>query len=375
MTAQWKNTPFTRLAGIELPIVLGAFGGASSAELVAAVSTAGGLGTFGLYGMGPEKIAQAAAEIRALTDAPFALNLWLPFDEASLDEPAPRASTQPDADQFTRYVEPLAPYFDELGLPLPERPARYLIPFDEQIDATVEARPASLSFVYGVPDATIVERCHAAGIQVVGTATTVDEAVALEAAGVDAIIATGFEAAGHRVSFLRKAEESLVGTIALIPRVVDAVRVPVIAAGGIADGRGVAAALALGASAAQLGTAFLACDESAANPPHRAALWDAAQAQATRHGADAEETVLTRVFSGRLARGIPNRMSRELEHSELAPFPVQNWLSGQIKRAAASRGDRDMTSLWAGQAVSLIRHRKAAELIAAITHDVDAILR
>ncbi|HEY5225117.1 MAG TPA: nitronate monooxygenase [Microbacteriaceae bacterium] len=370
MSGTWKQNTFTKLAGIELPIVLGAFGGASSTALVAAVSNAGGLGSFGLYGIGPDAIAQTAADIRAKTTAPFLFNLWLPHDEAA-GAAASTDTAVTAADEYARAVEPLAPYFAELGVPLPPQPDRYLIPFDEQIDATIEARPAALSFVYGVPDAALVERCHGAGIRVVGTATTVAEAVALDAVGVDAIIATGFEAAGHRVSFLEPAEDSLVGTIALVPRVVDAVRVPVIAAGGIADGRGVAAALALGASAAQLGTAFLACDESAANPPHRAALWEQSQAEAA-HTVD--ETVLTRVFSGRLARGIPNRMSRELSLGDVGPFPVQGWLTGYLKREAAATGNRDFTSLWAGQGAPLIRHRTAAALVEAITHDVDAIL-
>ncbi|WP_308468282.1 NAD(P)H-dependent flavin oxidoreductase [Rathayibacter soli] len=375
MPGEWKQTRFTRLAGIDLPIVLGAFGGASSTALVAAVSNAGGLGSFGLYGMGPDAITRTATEIRAQTSEPFLFNLWLPLDdtgaERSLADAAATSETDADADAYNLALEPLTQYFTELGLPLPERPERYLVPFDEQIDATIAAHPSALSFVYGVPDAALVDRCHSAGIRVVGTATTVAEARALDAVGVDAIIATGFEAAGHRVSFLEPAEDSLVGTIALVPRVVDAVRVPVIAAGGIADGRGVAAVLALGASAAQLGTAFLACDESAANPPHRTALWEQSQSTSV-HAID--ETVLTRAFSGRLARGIPNRMSREL-NGEYAAFPVQGWITGYLKRAAAATGNPDFTSLWAGQGVSLIREHTAAAVVEAIIHDVDAILR
>lgn len=357
MTGTWAKNTLTEMLGIDLPIVLGPFGGASSVELVSSVSNAGGLGSYGLYGLTAKRITAIAAEIRALTDRPFALNLWLPMDEAQTQLPGQA--------EFDAYVQTLAPYFDELDLPLPERPDSYLVSFAEQIDAAIAAKPNVLSFVYGVPSADVLERCREAGILVIGTATTVDEAVALDAAGVDAVVATGFEAAGHRVSFLRAAEESLVGTISLVPRVVDAVRVPVIAAGGVADGRGVAAVLALGASAAQIGTAFLACDESAANPPHRAELWSA----------HAAETVLTRAFSGRLARGIPNRMSRELANVRHAPFPVQNWLTGQIKRAAAAQANPDLTSLWAGQSAPLIHHTNSNDLITAIVRDVDAVLR
>lgn len=357
MASHWRNSAFTDLVGTRLPIVLGPFGGASSIELTAAVSNAGGLGSYGLYGYDGDRISQTAAQLRSATDRPFALNLWLPLGGEDV---------LPGPDQFARYLGQLEPYFRELGLPLPTPPERYLVPFAEQVDAAIAASPAALSFVYGVPGKDVVRRCRSAGVLVLGTATTPEEARALEEGGADAIIASGAEAAGHRVSFLRPAAESLIGTISLVPCVVDTVSVPVIAAGGIADGRGVAAALALGASAALLGTAFLACDESAANPPHRAALWSER----------ARDTALTDVFSGRLARGIPNRMSRELrDNPALAPFPVQNWLSAHLKRAAAERGNADFTSLWAGQSAPLIRHRRAAAVVAEIERYLDSHTR
>ncbi|WP_082487922.1 NAD(P)H-dependent flavin oxidoreductase [Leifsonia sp. Root112D2] len=354
----WRSTAFTRLVGIELPLVLGAFGGASSTALVAAVSNAGGLGSYGLYGLGADRIRSVVTELRTLTERPFALNLWLPFDGHEWDLPS--------AQQFADYTRALAPYFEESGLALPEQPATFLPSFDEQLDPVIEARPAALSFVYGVPPQDVLERCRRAGIVTIGTATTPDEARALAAGGVDAIVATGMEAAGHRVSFLRPPEESLIGTMALVPRVVDAVDVPVIAAGGIADGRGAAAALVLGAQAALMGTAFLACDESAANSAHRAKLWSA----------DAETTVVTRAFSGRAARGIPNRMSRELGPSGegLAPFPVQGWLASRIKATAVQREDPELMSLWAGQGAPLVRYHSAADVVAAVVRDVDALL-
>lgn len=354
----WRSTAFTRLLGIDLPVVLGAFGGASSYDLVAAVSNAGGLGSYGLYGLPAERIREVAAELRSRTDRPYVLNLWLPLDGHEQDIPSP--------EQFAAYLQPLMPYFDELGLPAPTPPARYIPEFDEQFDAVIEARPAAVSFVFGVPPEAVLQRCRQAGIVTIGTATTPDEARLLAAAGVDAIIATGMEAAGHRVSFLRAPEESLIGTMALVPRVVDAVDVPVIAAGGIGDGRGVAAALTLGADAALLGTAFLACDESAASTAHRSRLWSG----------EAETTVVTRAFSGRAARGIPNRMSRELGPSGegLAPFPIQGWLAGRIKAEAVRREDADLMSLWAGQGAPLVRHHRAADVVAAIERDVDRLL-
>ena len=332
------STRLTELLGIEHPIVLGPFGGLSSVELTAAVSELGGLGSFGLYGYEAGRIAETAAALRAATDRPFNLNVWLPLTDAATDAPL-------DRDGYDRTVDALRPFFDEVGLPVPaEPPASYLPPFEEQWAAVLEARPAVASFVFGVPPADVVEGARARGIRLVGTATSVDEAIALDAGGVDAIVATGLEAGGHRVSFLREPEQSLIGSIALIPQVVDAVSVPVIAAGGIADRRGVAAALALGASGVQVGTAFLRTRQSAANDAHRAAIGETA----------AHETVLTRAMSGRLARGKLNRAIREIEASgAIAPVPAQNWLTGRFRAEAARQGRGDLQSLWMGQSAPL----------------------
>jgi nitronate monooxygenase len=329
-------TRLTDVLGVDVPIVLGAFGGVSSAELTALVSDRGGLGSYGLYGYPPERIAAAAAELRAATARPFALNLWLPAEE-----PGSRAGT---ADDFMASVDALRPLFDEVGIEPPARPDSYLPDFEAQLDAVIDAMPRVVSFVFGVPSAATIARLHDAGAAVVGTATTVAEAVALEQGGVDVVVATGAEAGGHRVSFLRPAEESLVGTFALVPQAVDAVRVPVIAAGGIADRRGVAAAFALGASGVQVGTAFLRTRQSAAPESHRRSIPATA----------AEETVLTRAMSGRLARGRPNRMMRSITASErIAPFPMQNWLTGRIRTAAAASDAGELLSLWMGQAACL----------------------
>ncbi|MFD4421464.1 NAD(P)H-dependent flavin oxidoreductase [Agromyces sp. NPDC058484] len=341
----------TRLFGIEHPIVLGPFGGLSSVELTAAVSERGGLGSHGLYGYAPERIAETAAALRGATTRPFVLNLWLPSDD----------SPEITAADFDGYVTALQPFFDEVGIERPERPERYLPSFDAQFDAVLEAGPAVVSFVYGVPSAEVVAAAHDRGTAVVGTATTVDEAIALERGGVDAVVATGSEAAGHRVSFLRPAEESLVGTFALVPQVVDAVRVPVIAAGGIADRRGVAAAFALGASGVQVGTAFLRTRQSGANDAHRRAI-----TQTPAHG-----TVLTRAMSGRLSRGIPNRAVRAIERGGVvAPFPVQNWLTGRFRVEAGRQGIGELQSLWAGQAAPLAQETDAnalfTELVAGV---------
>jgi len=304
------------------------------------------------------QIKEVTNSIRARTQRPFALNLWIPFQD----------SDNPDISDaaFAQNIQRLMPYYQELGMSPPTRPERFMPRYDEQIEALLEARPAAFSFVFGVPSPEIMRRCRELEIVTIGAATTPDEAIALELAGVDLIVATGFEAGGHRVSFLRAAEQSLTGTFALIPQVVDAVKVPVIAAGGISDGRGIAAALALGAQGVQIGTAFLACAESAASETHRRMLFSP----------DAKFTALTRVFSGRLARGIRNRFLDELsaEETKLPPYPIQNWFTGSIKAAAVKQDRADLMSLWAGQAAPLLRHRDARSLMAALLEETSAVL-
>ena len=337
-------TDLRELLGIRHPIVLAPFGGLSSVALTAAVSDAGGLGSYGLYGYDGERIRETAEALRQATDAPFAFNIWLPTG----DEVVPGA-------EHERYASALTAFFDEVGIEPPARPARYLPSLDEQLDAIWEAAPAVLSVVFGVPSPQLVDEAHRRGIRVIGTATTVAEAVALQGGGVDAVVATGSEAAGHRVSFLRPAEQSLVGLFSLLPQVADAVEVPVIAAGGVADRRGVAAAFALGASGVQVGTAFLATAESAANDAHRAAIRSTA----------ADESVLTRAMSGRLSRGARNRAVTEIEAvGAIAPFPAQNWLTGRFRAVAGQRGMGELQSLWLGQSAPLATRETANEVFA-----------
>lgn len=346
-----------RLAGIEIPIVLGPFGGMSSVALTAAVSEAGGLGSFGLYGLGADRITEVGDELRARTSHPFALNLWLP-----LQGPGERPATDGfDRAEFDRALAVLEPLFREAGVESPSWPVAPLPDFSEQLDAALAAEPAVLSFVFGVPPADVVEAAHSRGIRVFGAATTVPEARALEAGGVDAIVASGSEAAGHRPSFLAPPEESLVGGLALIPQVADAVTVPVIAAGGIADRRGVAAAFALGADGVQVGSAFLATRQSAAHPAHRAGI----------RAAEAHQTVLTRAMSGRAARGLPNHAVRAIEESGGgASFPLQNILTGVLRRAAAEQGRPELLSLWMGQSAGLSRFEDAADVFAELAAGV-----
>jgi nitronate monooxygenase len=355
----WNDTAFTRLFERRYPIVQGPFGGGlSSPRLAATVSEAGGLGSFGAQGMTPDRIRAIVAEIRALTREPFAVNLWVSTADARADEVTPA--------DYAAAAAVLAPWFAELEVEAPPFPPQEDPVFEDQVAALLEARPPVFSFVFGVPAPAILDRCRSLGIRTIGTATTVDEARALDAAGVDAIVATGLEAGGHRPSFLRSAEASLMGTIALVPQAADAVRAPIIAAGGIADGRGVSAALALGAAAAQIGTAFLACDESNAHPTHRAAL---------RAAGEGPGTLLTRGFTGRLGRGRRNAFAEALESASIArlPYPFQGHLVAAIKQAALARQRFDLAPIWSGQSAPLIRHHRAQELFAALAREAEAM--
>lgn len=356
---KWTETEITRLLDIPYPIIQGPFGrGGSSPLLAATVSNAGGLGSFGANDLAPEDITKVAAEIRRLTDKPFGMNLWVStFD--------PGGDTLEQA-AYERIMALLAPYYEELGVKPPPVPTAKAPNFDHQVAALLEACPAVFSFVFGIPSPEILRACKQKGIITAGAASTVDEAVAMESAGVDLVVASGFEAGGHRPSFLKPAEESLIGTFALVPLIADKIRVPVIAAGGIADGRGVVAALTLGADAVQIGTAFLACDESGATPLHRRLLF----------GDDAKCTGLSRAYTGRLARGVYNRFAREMKvyEAQFAKYPAHSWIIAPLRAAALAQGRGDLVALWAGQAAPLVRHHKANELFAALVRETDELL-
>lgn len=320
-------------------------GEAADAGLVAAVSAGDGFGQLGAAYLAPARIAEVAAGIRARTERPFGINLFCPQpwlrDDAALDA----------------YLARLADWHAELGLPPPARPARFEEDFEAQLQATIAARPAVISFVMGDPGVARVAALQAQGFKVVGTATQVAEGLMLQASGVDAVVAQGYEAGGHRGGFLGSAEGALIGTLALVPQLVDALDIPVIAAGGIADARGVAAARALGASGVTVGTAFLLVDECPLSPAYRAALLAAGDADST----------LTRAFSGRAARGLANRVTHGLDGVALPAFPQPNAASRPLRQAAARAGRADLLSLWAGQALPLNRAPgTAADLVAAL---------
>jgi nitronate monooxygenase len=357
MAGAWNRNRLTQKLGIEYPIIQGPYGGFASQNLTAAVSNFGGLGSLGASSSAPEAIRDAIAEIRALTSKPFAVNLWVSTEDAGA-----RAS---DEKAFNRSVAAIAPLLDEVGAarPLykPYAPNR----FEDQARVLLDAKVPIFSFIFGIPPREILDECRAKGIVTIGAATTPDEAVLLQDAGVDAIAASGFEAGGHRGSFLRTAEDSLTGTMSLVPQVVDAVNVPVIAAGGIGDARGIIAALALGAEAVQMGTAFLACDGSGASKLHRETLME------KRAG----HTALTKGFTGRLARGVRNRLMEELERApaEILPYPLQRFLVRNISVAAEAAGRADLAPMWAGQSANLSGGTDVAEILKKLVEEVSEI--
>ncbi|WP_313697037.1 nitronate monooxygenase [Achromobacter sp.] len=346
-------TPLIELLKLTHPIIQAPMaGGATTVDMVAEASKAGALGSLGGAYMTPEQIEAAAEGIRARTDRPFAINLF-----ASVTQ-------EPMQGDASRMLALMARYHEQLGLPAPEAPGPQADPLPGQLEAVLRIRPAVLSFTFGRLPAATLARCRELGILTVGTATTVREAQALELDGVDAIVAQGAEAGGHRGTFLDAFEASLIGTMALVPQVADAVSVPVIASGGIMDGRGIAAALALGADFAQMGTAFLTTEESGISDAYKAVV------SASR----AEQSRITRGFSGRPARGIANAFMRDVDAiaGDILPYPLQNALTRPMRTAGGKSGNINVLSLWAGQGAPLARRESTAELIQRLARETAA---
>ena len=344
----WNQTKITELLGIDYPIMQGPFGGnLSTVELTATVSNSGGLGGYGAYTMSPQEIFEVDKQIKAATNKPYNINLWVS------DHDIPQGGLTDD--KFAKVIQQYKPYFDEVGIPLPEKPAPFQSRFENQLEVILDIKPKVFSFMFGVPSADVLEECRKKGIVTVGAATTLDEAILLEAAGVDMIIASGFEAGGHRPSFLASAESSITGTFVLLQLMKEKIKTPIIAAGGIANGKGVAAALALGADAVQIGTAFLATDESNALPIHRAILFSDA----------AKYTTLSRAYTGRLGRGITSRIAKDLigKEENILPFPLQTTLISPLRKAALDQQKWDMILFWGGQIAPILKHKKAKDLM------------
>jgi nitronate monooxygenase len=331
--------------GLEVPIVQAPMAGVQASALAIAVSRAGGLGALPCAMLTPDGMREEIATIAAATDRAFNVNFFC-------HEPP-----TPDAAREAAWRETLAPYYREFGIDAAAiRPGPGRAPFDAVAAAVIEAaKPAVVSFHFGLPSADLLGRVRATGARIVASATTVEEARWLEARGVDAIIAQGVEAGGHRGIFLSDDLTTQIGTFALVPQIVRAVRVPVIAAGGIADAAGVRAVLSLGAALAQVGTAFLRCPEATTSALHRAAL----ASDAARH------TALTNVFTGRPARGIVNRIVREVGPigDTVPAFPLATAAIAPLRAAAERVGNGDFSPLWSGQNASGCRDIPAARLV------------
>lgn len=353
----WPDHRILDLFGIELPIVLAPMAGPVLADIAVAVAEAGGLGSLPCALLSAEQVRNELTLIRQRTSKPVNLNFFC------------HRPPQVDAAREAGWKKRLEAYYLELGLdPTAPVPASSRTPFDGTMCELVEEfKPEVVSFHFGLPEPALLARVKATGAKIIASATSADEARWLEDGGCDAIIAQGCEAGGHRGNFLDDDISTQAGTMALVPQVVDAVKLPVIAAGGIADGRGIAAAFALGASAVQVGTAYLFCPEAKVSAIHRQAL----------AGAKDNQTVLTNIFTGRPARGIVNRLVREVgPMSTLSPaFPLAGGAVAPLRTKAEQAGSGDFTPLWSGQAASLGRSMPAGELTRRLAEEALTRLR
>ncbi len=341
-----------QLLVIELPIIQAPMAGVQGSGLAVAVSNAGGLGSLPCAMLGLEAMRGELATIKAQTDRPFNVNFFC------------HVPPTPNAEREAVWRATLSPYYEEFGIDadtIPVGPGR--APFNsEAAEVLSEFKPAVVSFHFGLPSAELLARVRAWGSKILSSATTLDEARWLEAHGVDAIIAQGLEAGGHRGMFLSEDLSTQVGTFALVPQIVQEVKLPIIAAGGIADAKGVAAAMALGAAGVQIGTAYLLCPEATTSPVHRAALRN----EAARH------TALTNLFTGRPARGIVNRIMKELGPISSAPpaFPLATAAIAPLRAKAESQGSGNFSPLWSGQNASGCKEVPAAELTRQLAADL-----
>jgi nitronate monooxygenase len=349
----WPRTDFLELLGITHPIIQAPMSGFAPPALAAAVCNAGALGSMGCGPLPPAMAREQVATLREATNRPFNLNFFV-HDHPPIN---PR--------ETARVRAKLAPYFDEFGLGAVPEPTEPFPTFDkERLGLVLEFRPRVVSFHFGLPEKSAVRKIKEAGCIILSSATTVAEARSLEANGADVIIAQGFDAGGHRGSFSGSPGAGMVGTMALVPQIVDAVRVPVVAAGGIADGRGIAAAFALGASGVQMGTAFLACPEATVSPLYRAQL----------RAATDETTVLTRAFTGRPARAMRNRFVSEMADTKPLGFPLQASLTGPLSQLPNDEARAAFLPFWAGQAAPLLRDLPARELVEKLVAEAQPII-
>ncbi|TMU87499.1 nitronate monooxygenase [Bacillus sp. BHET2] len=347
----WNQNSVSRLLDTEYPIIqAGMAGGVTTPSLVATVSNSGLLGTLGAGYMTPDDMKEAINQIQEQTIRPFGVNLFIPETPVRSEE------------QITNTRKIMERYNKELFIKGQESITYPQFDFEKQVEFIINEKIPVCSFTFGAPTKEIVKELKKEGITVIGTATTVEEALLNEESGVDIIVAQGSEAGGHRGTFLRSFDQSMIGTFSLVPQVVDVVKIPVIAAGGIMDGRGVAAALALGAQGVQMGTAFLTCKESGAHAVHKKAIINALET----------DTVITSVFSGKPARGLANTFTKEMQVYEdlLPPYPIQNMLTKEFRKEAGKQSNPEFMSLWSGQSPRLSKDQSVNDLIYSVVHQV-----
>ena len=355
MNIAWPITKITRLLHIELPIIQAPMaGGVTTPALVAAVSNAGGLGSLGAGYMSAAEIKNNIQEIRALTDKPFAVNLFIPEKHRATDEQMERArrAVQTSCAALNVMIDSVKP---------PYSPS-----FEAQMEMIIDEKVPIFSFTFGVPSESWIKIFKKNNIILIGTATSLEEALYLEKNGVDVIVAQGSEAGGHRGTFLGQAEDSLHDVLSLIRFLIDKVSVPVVAAGGVMDAKSICSALASGASAVQMGTAFLCCDESGISSCYKKTLLNATH----------DNTTLTRAFSGKLARGVTNEFITRMQlfEKDILDYPIQNALTTAMRKEANRQSNPNFMSMWAGQAFRLCRELPAAQLIGELINEVSHFL-
>ncbi|QQZ09184.1 NAD(P)H-dependent flavin oxidoreductase [Heyndrickxia vini] len=344
----------TKTLHIDYPIIQAPMaGGITTPELVAAVSNAGGIGMIGAGYLNAEQTREIIREVKSLTSHTFGVNLFVPEENVANEV------------EILKMNKHLQKYREELNLPIAGQTIGNKNVFEEQINIIIEECVPICTFTFGLPPEPIVKQLKEAKIFLMGTATTVKEAQFGEKAGMDAIVVQGSEAGGHRGTFLEKPESSMIGLISLIPQVVDQVNIPVIAAGGIMDERGIMAARSLGAQGVQMGTAFLTCKESGAHSLHKAAILEASE----------EEMVITASFSGKNARGINNRFIEEMSvyEGDIPSYPIQNSLTKDIRKAAGEQNNPNFMSLWSGQSPRLSKNITVSELVQGLVEGYNRI--
>lgn len=352
----WYENTITQILQIKYPIIqAGMAGGITTPALVAAVSNHGALGNLGAGYMKPEQMRESIQEIKQLTDQPFGVNVFVPEMPEVSEEEVHKANKL------------LQPFQEELNIREEmnmEQPTDTL--FEEQLKVIIEESVPVCSFTFGLPEKEVIHRLQKENIVVIGTATTVEEAIANEKIGMDMVVVQGSEAGGHRGTFMGAFDEAMIGTMSLVPQTVDHVNIPVIAAGGIMDGRGVLAAMVLGAQAAQMGTAFVTSVESGAKRQHKEAIVNSIE----------DQPVITAAFSGKPARGIRNEFITKMARyeEELPKYPVQNTLTQSIRKEAAKQNRPEWMSLWCGQNPRASKQQSAGEVIREIRSQMDTII-